>query len=902
MIKPLALGSLFLLSTALVAPAAIARQATGTPTPAPAPATAQSTAPATPAATQSGAPGVADPADTQEQVEISTPGAGATDADDIVVTGRYIPNAVRATPEVLTVLSAGDIARTGEGDIAGALQRVTGLSVVGNGFVYVRGLGDRYSLSLLNGSPLPSPEPLRRVVPLDIFPTSVIASALVQKSYSVNYPGEFGGGVINLTTTAIPTESFLNFGASVSGDSITSLDLGYTYFGSRTDFLGYDNGPRKTPGIINAAGQSGSGIASADLLDFTNSRTTLLQRTFDVPLNFAGDVSAGRSWDVPDGRVGLIVAAGINNSWRTRAITQQATNSASGAPQLDFDTVLTDNRVVVNGLVGVGAELGDHKLRITNLYIHDALKQGRLSRGTNAEIDAELPLLVQNTRFFERQLADTQGVAELRFGDLSIDLRGTYANSKRDSPYERSFSYVFSDVYNDFVNDLSTGTQSATIAFSELNEDVVSGGGDVSYKLPTERPSSISVGYNYSDTDRTSSRYAFRYVAGTALGAAAQQRPDFLLSDASIQNFGISLQNQTASDGAAAYDASLRIHGAYAQVETEALDGVRLTGGVRYETALERVTPTGTATPTRIDNSYWLPAATFTWNFVEDMQLRFAASKTIARPQFRELAFQRYQDFESDRTFLGNPFLQDSQLYNLEARYEYYFGRGQQFSIAGFHKRIENPIEAVASFEGGSANLVTGFANAPRADLYGGEVELVKYVPLDTLGAAFATQRLVLIGNYTYTKSELKLGNELVIAPESSSFPILQPAGQRFRDGAPLTGQSDHLVNAQIGVEDTEKLQQITFLLTYASERVTNRGPVSSGVRLPDLIERPGIRFDIVARQGLTIGGYDLELKVEGRNLTGRKYEEFQRFEDNRLDINTYDVGRAVSIGLGVKL
>jgi hypothetical protein len=136
-------------------------------------------------------------------IEVSAPGADAP--ADIVVRGRR--NIVRATPEVVSVLSSEDIARTGEGDIAGALQRVPGLSVVGNGFVYVRGLGDRYSLALLNGLALPSPEPLRRVVPLDIFPTSVIGSALVQKSYSVNYPGEFGGGVINLTTTAIPRAS-----------------------------------------------------------------------------------------------------------------------------------------------------------------------------------------------------------------------------------------------------------------------------------------------------------------------------------------------------------------------------------------------------------------------------------------------------------------------------------------------------------------------------------------------------------------------------------------------------------------------------------------------------------------------------------------------------------------------
>ena len=131
-----------------------------------------------------------------EQVEISIPGGG----DEILVTGRRDRNVARSSDQVVSILSSEEIARTGEGNIAGALARVTGLSVVGSGFVYVRGLGDRYSLALLNGSPLPSPEPLRRVVPLDLFPSGVIASSLVQKSYSANFPGEFGGGVINLTT------------------------------------------------------------------------------------------------------------------------------------------------------------------------------------------------------------------------------------------------------------------------------------------------------------------------------------------------------------------------------------------------------------------------------------------------------------------------------------------------------------------------------------------------------------------------------------------------------------------------------------------------------------------------------------------------------------------------------
>jgi outer membrane receptor protein involved in Fe transport len=141
---------------------------------------------------QTAPPAEAPPA--EEPVDISIP--GGTDAD-IVVIGKRIPNTVRLSREVVSILSQADIARTGEGDIAGALKRVTGLSVVGGKYVYVRGLGERYSLALLNGLPIPSPDPLRRVVPLDLFPTAVLASSVVQKSYSVNFPGEFGGGVMH---------------------------------------------------------------------------------------------------------------------------------------------------------------------------------------------------------------------------------------------------------------------------------------------------------------------------------------------------------------------------------------------------------------------------------------------------------------------------------------------------------------------------------------------------------------------------------------------------------------------------------------------------------------------------------------------------------------------------------
>ncbi len=341
----------------------------------------------------------------------------------------------------------------------------------------------------------------------------------------------------------------------------------------------------------------------------------------------------------------------------------------------------------------------------------------------------------------------------------------------------------------------------------------------------------------------------------------------------------------------------MRVHAGYVQVEAEPIAGLRATLGVRYEDGVQNVQPVGSAlAPTRIANAYWLPAATVTWNFFEDMQLRLHASKTIARPQFRELAPQIYQDFESDREFTGNPFLTDSELLNLEARYEYYFAPAQRLTVAGFYKRIDNPIEAAAFFAGGG-QLRTGFANAPRATLYGLEVEAQAHLPLEGLGGRFfSTRRLLFIGNYTYSRSRISADDSTIIGPD------LQPMASNllFRDGAPLTGQSDHLANLQIGIEDTESLSQATFLVTYASERVTNRGPIQGLLSQPDIVERPGIRLDFVLRQEVPIFGVDTELKFEARNLTGQDYEEFQRAGDNRIDINSYEVGQSFSLGVTV--
>jgi len=847
----------------------------------------------------------AEPAE-EEAPEISIPGGGNT----IIVTGRINRDPTRNSAQVISVLSSEQIARTGEGDIAGALGRVTGLSVQGQGFVYVRGLGDRYSLALLNGLPLPSPQPLSRVVPLDIFPTNIVASSLVQKTYSANFPGEFGGGVINLTTRAIPEESFLRIGVGGSIDVETNFQNGLAYYGSDFDWFGFDDGTRDAPAALQSFYDSGRLMSDLSLDEqgaigqqLGNPNLILLQKIGDIPANWSASLTGGMATDIGDDvRLGVIATASINSKSRTRDVINQ-----EGQPDLsllsDFRDLVTDNRVLVNGLLGFGLEFGEHQIRWTNLFIRDTQKVASLSQGNVVQDNDDH--LTQSTAFYERQLMDSQIVAEFEFDDLSLDLRGGFARTEREAPYEYEFDYVCENVDdsigcggnnglgNQFINVMDGQTGNVLVAFSDLTEDLWFGGIDLSYPLTDWL--TATVGYAYTDTSRYSERREFRFNASADFDdAVGLLRPDLLLGDAIIDYYNIGLIETTQSDPA--FQADLTIHGGYGQVQLQPADVLSLNLGVRYEEAEQSVVPvnvfsvpTSSGRSTLLNNDYFLPAATVTWEATDDLQIRANASRTIARPQFRELIFQTYYDPETNRQFNGNPSLIDSELTNYEVRGEYYLGRrGRSVSLAGFYKDIARPIEAYLRFEQNSQ--ITSFANAPQATLYGAEFDFQYAFDLAGMGGFFETKELVVLANYTWTQSDVSVAADDTTVVDGTTT----AATNVFRDGGRLTGQSDHLVNFQIGVEDLDRLQQFTVLMNYSSDRVTSRGVFNQ----PDVIENPGLTVDFVMRQGLALFGSEAELKLEARNIFGRDNLEYQQNETTRIDINTYDVGQSFAASL----
>lgn len=926
------LTGLLLATSALAAPQLAWAQG-GTPNPSPSQSPAQGGSPLA----QPQAPAPTTPADIgptpqtlapQEQpadapAAEGQPQSEPTEVGEIVVRGRFIPEPLRETSEVVSVLTTEDLQRQGDDNAATALTRVTGLSLVQGRFVYVRGLGERYSSALLNGSPLPSPEPLQRVVPLDLFPSNILASANVQKTYSPQFPGEFGGGVIDLRTLSTPDEGFLTLSASAGFDSETTFEPGLTYYGSDSDFFGYDDSTRRIPRRLSAALETGDRVTeganfSADDVarigrDFVNAPLNLLQQTDNVNPDLGVDLSAGRSFDLGFGQLGVLAVGGFDNSWQTRN-GQQDTGLINPGGNLvvrnDRDFTSTQNDVVVNALLAFGLEWGENRIDWTNLYVHSTTKEARsvvgLDEGAGAVLRDDF------TEWFERSLINTQLAGSHEFtneaGDFNIDWRAAYAKTTRDAPYEKNVRYVCTtqDVRcatGQFVYNPTGNLSNNYTRFSEVEDEVTSGGIDGTYTLSLSgvRDAVFSAGYAYLDNQRQAESREFRLVNQRGLTPAEQrQRVDFLFSDFNVAPNGLfTLRETTGGQGAAAYEGELKVHAGYAQVDAEIIPLVRAAVGFRYEDGEQAVQPRNvfgeadTFASTVLEEQYWLPAATVTWNFYEDMQLRLGASKTIARPQFRELAQQAFQDVESDRLFIGNPFLVDSELTNFDARYEWFFDRGQYVTVGAFYKDIEKPIEAVVQ-EGGSA-LQQTFLNAPKAILYGLEFDARKYfdIPVEYqfLGG---DARVFVAGNYTYSKSEVQVDAGDVTFPLSAGG-APRPAAELIEDGSKLQGQSEHLANVQFGIEDDDSKTQATFLVNYVSDRISARGTLSQ----PDFIQDPGVTLDFVLRQGFTVfGGREFTFGLEARNLTGEDFEEYQEAGSGRVEINSYDLGTSLSVSL----
>jgi len=826
--------------------------------------------------------------------------------DEVIATGTFIPNEKKITSEITTVLDEDTFAQIGAGDIASALTRVTGLSLSQGKFVIVRGLNERYSYATLNGAPLPSPEPLRRVAPLDLFPTSVLSDVVVQKTYSPEFSGEFGGGAINLRTRALPDEKYLELSISGSYNTATTNRKGLVYAGSDSDWLGFDDGLRDLPPL------DANGVPTTN---FENFETLVIDINEKLPFNGGGRISAGNRFDFDGGQsIGLLATVGYDNSWTTRRGNDNTANIGANNELVILDQGFresTENTISLNGLLGLGVELNENNLiQLVGLATRQSSAEARSIYGEDRE---DRFFRQDYTEWFEREVYMGQLLGEHyipALNDAELTWRASYAEAARSAPYERRINYEnFEDGLGFRFQFNRPGTNN-DIRFSELDDTTLDLG--VDFTMPFDigtREIEVKFGGAYLEKERDSSQSDFRYF-GTIPAQLRQSRIDLILSDAVVDAGILEIRRGGTTGFPDLSFASLETFGAYAALETEFFPDLRVSGGLRYEsslqeTAIEQSQLAGSFFQfDTLDEDYILPAVTATYTFADNWQLRLAASKTINRPQFRELTPSIFVNTDTDDRFVGNPFLTNSQSTNIDARLEYYFGATQFFTVGGFYKDLTNPIEEFI-FNGLGESNATSFINAPSAKLYGLELEFEKTFGISdnfpVLNKWLGGQDFVIRSNYTYVDSTVSADGQVNIVPPTVDpargvTPVTISATGLYSDGRKLQGQSDHLVNLQFGIENYEAGWDVFLLLNYSSERIRAVEDLSNG--LPSINEQLPISLDLVTNIPFKIRGGDYELGFKIQNILDGRYEASQTLGDTEIIVDDYNIGTTFAASL----
>ena len=840
----------------------------------------------------------------------------AQEADEeLVVSGSFIPDAKRNTSEISAVLDSSSIERAGDDNIAIALTRLAGLSLVRGKYVYVRGLGDRYSSASLNGLNLPSPEPLKRVVPLDLFPTSIIESSVVQKTYSADMPGEFGGGMVEIKTKAVPLDRIFEFSASTSFNTATSLkDDGLMYDGGE-DSLGYDNGIRSIPSSVQNAINNNlkldrSNFNSTQLAnfgrDFENSKLWVIQ-SGDVPLDQSYSLTYGDSLDglgidqiinIPSATMGFMVTGGYKNSWDTQEGIRQTGDlqnvggTVNVIVQNDKTFRSTTNDITAYAMAVLGVETDLSELKYTGLYIHKGSKEARILQGYDSSDSANVR--EDFTEFYERELTNHQLNFNKTFENgWNLNVGLSDGEAERDSPYERVVFYEDGNNDGVYLYDVNTGRNQTQFSMVEDQTTNVVIDLEIPLEIPFGSSTFLRAGVESLENDRLAEVRSYRFLAagGPIPQDGLDNRIDYIFADQNFDPNRLLVIENTASSSPAGYLGLLEVDAAYISVESKIRDNFEITAGIRQEDGLQQVntfdlfTGVDSTIDKSIEEDYLLPSMTLTYlpEFDENLQFRLGLSQTIARPTFRELSPTLFIDVDTDRVIAGSLYLQDSEIDNIDLRAEYYFGLNQFLTAGIFYKDILNPIEETVNESGDL--IITSYQNVPSAEITGFEIEYEQIFE----AIMDSNNDLIVKFNYTDTDSEVIVNPGDTYINNLGTSVNAQTLLANGRDTR-LQGQSDTIANFQIGLDNLQDQSEATLIFNYVSDRVRARGVDV----LPDIIEEPPLLVDFTYSRVLAYPNYDLKLSLELRNLLDEEYYASMR---NIAIYDQYDLGQSASLG-----
>lgn len=704
---------------------------------------------------------------TMKTIELSP---ASMELEEFVVLAPHVEGSIAAmiaeeknSESIANIVGSEQMSKQGDSNAASALKRIAGITVIGGKDIYVRGLGDRYSSTELNGMPLPSPNPIKRTVPLDMFPAGVIGSLQVQKTFTPDITGAFGGGYVNVRTKKSAPEDYVQMKVGAKMHSSYGEDV-TTYQGSSSDWTGYDHSYRPFPQsftdqMLPVVGQTPPTLTQSDAeMQKLYQLRNIDPQSTTVPLGKDIGIEVAKNIEFGDEHELSILA---NYGYKTESELVKYTSydyiiSSSGEIYPTPDNTITNNLYRTNiqhgGMINAAYALHNFDMRYTLLYVLNTLDQTRDVNGTFGENNSEEHQYYfewQERELFINQLTggfdyDIGLVNRFDFGG-EVASASEYAPNDVDYNYKKYFAngpYVFENpdskltynhrTTNDKLYNLFIKNQTIIPMLSD--EDYIEIGGVTESKKREGRRVEITMQSKLRDDSITSGP----------------------ISDTINYGDGSDLNNDLTSRPKDQYNASLDRNAVYFKGLLKPSESVDITYGARYVNLVQSVDQFATEqNVVQIENyalkfNKILPSIGVRVGVTEDDQLRFAYSQTFIYPDFREFVNAEFIHPVFLAKVSGNPDLVETDIQSFDFRYDHYFNTTDNVSASLFYKYMKNPIEDTQEFTTGTLPRFS-FDNSESADLAG--VELGWYNHLDFIHDAL--EDVIVSGNYTYIYSKV---------------------------------------------------------------------------------------------------------------------------------------------------
>ncbi|PSR13318.1 MAG: hypothetical protein DA408_03925 [Bacteroidetes bacterium] len=839
----------------------------------------------------------------------------------------------KKSDKVQDIISSAEISRLGAGDAAAALTKVTGTTIVDGKYVYVRGLGDRYSATTLNGLRLPSIDPYRNSAQLDLIPTSLLDNIVTSKTFTPDLPGDFTGGSVNIKLKNLPERFTWSVSASTAYNAQNNLrDDFQSYSNPGQSRLGFNDGTLDLPSVItdaaaielgafdrSAAREARRDDALATALDkgVRSLNGSMAPTTTSNTLDYGLSASIGNQFTLGEMKVGVFATLGFAKDYSQYQGGVNASYVASpGEEQLIQNFNLTDDRSEespsLNGMVGLSLRPNSaNSINLYAIYSHQAFLEGRTLQGTYDDYGiggANNYFLSQTQSFMERELIDYVVSGEhtlVGLNNMRIEWAANYVDSRQDEPNLRFLAYGFENDRYD-INESLFNLPSRF--WRDLSDDAYQGKLDITlpFLQKKDRGNSIKFGGFYNTKSRDFNEVQYIY------GQRNEQRLNDLDGDVAqyfgSENIGI-IGGEPGSNRIGLYliDNSLLSNSYTGQFDIAAgylmtslqFGNLKVVGGVRgeqtsifvesdivpneYRQAELANRPVDSLrianNQAKIDTFSFLPALNLIYSLGDKANLRLSATQTIARPNMREVAPFGSFGFIGDPTVFGNPNLNLTRINNFDIRYELFPNAGEVLAVSAFYKQFNDPIVQTYRFAG---NPQFTWVNTDKGNLYGVELEVRKNLD-------FVSSKLddfSVSANFAYINSQVTI--------DERECALSREIDPEFKCERQFAGQSPIVANFNLSYTNADNGWDAILAYNYFGDRLTAVGAVGA----PDIFEKGRGQLDFSLSKEIN----NLKISLRARNLLDPNYRRFSDFNGEEYVFSNYRRGRELSFGLSYSM